>query len=163
MPEQDPLAQLRDIHLPEAISVWPPAPGWWIAGLFVFLLLFLVGRLIYRSMNRNRYRTLAVKQLADLKQYSEQPSLYLQHFNQLLKQTALAAKPTIDIAGLSGTEWLRFLDVSGKTTQFSQGAGQVLNNGPYAPSTPELDLEALQHLGTQWITRHDFRNNGLLK
>lgn len=163
MPEQDPLAQLRDIHLPEAISAWPPAPGWWLAGLLVLLLIFVIGHLIYRWMCRNRYRTLAIKQLVSLEQYSEQPALYLQHFNQLLKQTALAAQPTIDIAGLSGREWLQLLDVTGKTTQFSQGTGQILNDGPYAPSIPELDFEALQRLGKQWITRHDFSNNGPLK
>jgi hypothetical protein len=160
MPEQDPLAQLRDIHLPEAISAWPPAPGWWIAGVMALLLLSIIGRLIYRSRSRNRYRTLAVKQLTHLEQYSGQPALYLQHFNQLLKQTAIAAEPTIDIAGLSGKEWLNFLDASGKTTQFSQGAGQILNDGPYAPSAPELDVPALQRLGKHWITRHDFRNCG---
>ncbi|MEC8428778.1 MAG: DUF4381 domain-containing protein, partial [Pseudomonadota bacterium] len=33
-PTSDPLAQLRDIHLPEdAISQLPTAPGWWILAL----------------------------------------------------------------------------------------------------------------------------------
>ena len=25
------LEQLRDIHLPDAVPMWPPAPGWWFA------------------------------------------------------------------------------------------------------------------------------------
>ncbi|MBS1202779.1 MAG: hypothetical protein H6R22_1288, partial [Chromatiaceae bacterium] len=30
----DPLAGLRDWHLPDPVSWWPPAPGWWlVAGL----------------------------------------------------------------------------------------------------------------------------------
>ena len=34
METEDPLSQLADIHLPEAVSAWPPAVGWWLlAGL----------------------------------------------------------------------------------------------------------------------------------
>ncbi|HYN78294.1 MAG TPA: DUF4381 family protein, partial [Lamprocystis sp. (in: g-proteobacteria)] len=30
----DPLAGLRDWHLPAPVAWWPPAPGWWlVAGL----------------------------------------------------------------------------------------------------------------------------------
>src|SRR5262249_13272553 len=29
-PPEDILAGLRDIHLPEAVSFWPLAPGWWL-------------------------------------------------------------------------------------------------------------------------------------
>ena len=156
MPEQDPLAQLRDIHLPDAISLWPLAPGWWIAGLLLILLLLVACNFLYRSKKRNRYRGLAVRELANLDQYFEQPALYLQHLNQLLKQTALANKSTTDIAALSGNEWLDFLDFTGKTTQFNQGAGRVLNHGPYTPSVPELDVVTLRQLCKQWIMRHDF-------
>ncbi len=32
--------ELRDIHLPEAISWWPPAPGWWfLLGSIVFIVI----------------------------------------------------------------------------------------------------------------------------
>ena len=30
MMQADSLAQLRDIQLPEPISWWPLAPGWWV-------------------------------------------------------------------------------------------------------------------------------------
>ena len=41
-PEQIPL---RDLHLPEAIGLWPLAPGWWVTiTLAVIFLGFLVRR-----------------------------------------------------------------------------------------------------------------------
>ena len=33
----DPLAQLRDIHLPDTVSDWPPGPGWWVLALVLLL------------------------------------------------------------------------------------------------------------------------------
>ena len=33
---------LKDIHLPEAIGWWPLAPGWWILLLLIGLLIFAV-------------------------------------------------------------------------------------------------------------------------
>ena len=35
------LSQLRDIHLPEAVPWWPPAPGWWM--LFALVIAGAVG------------------------------------------------------------------------------------------------------------------------
>ena len=50
MDSEELLAQLADIHLPEPVSYWPPAIGWWIlAAIFLVLLVIL-------------FRTLAGKQ-----------------------------------------------------------------------------------------------------
>ena len=157
MPQQpDPLAQLHDIHLPGAVSPWPPAPGWWILGLL--LLAAIAGILLYwlRHRRRNRYRRLALQQLATLEQRQPQPNTYLQELNELLKRTALAAPKPPPVAGLAGTSWLRFLDRSGATNAFSQGPGRLLLAGPYSPQ-PEADREQLQALHSaarQWIRKH---------
>ena len=39
MNPQDPLSQLKDIHLPAAGGFWPPAPGWWLLTLLALLLI----------------------------------------------------------------------------------------------------------------------------
>ena len=37
-PNAQALAGLRDIHLPEAGSIWPLAPGWWLLAAAVVAL-----------------------------------------------------------------------------------------------------------------------------
>ncbi len=153
MPDQDPLAQLRDIHLPNAISAWPPAPGWWILALLSIATLVGISLWLWRWINANRYRKLALKALNSLDQ--QQPTHYLQQLNSLLKQTALAASPhSEDIAKLSGQQWLQFLDHSASTKDFQQGIGKVLADGPYAVSIENINTAPLHQLAQRWIKQH---------
>ncbi|MFT7129833.1 MAG: hypothetical protein ACI89U_001951 [Gammaproteobacteria bacterium] len=153
MEEQDPLAQLKGIHLPDAIGFWPLAPGWWILALtllaFIIYAVFLVRR---RAVN-NSYRKLALKQLESLPKVD--PLLYLQQVNELLKQTVLVCTPDQNIASLSGRRWLDFLDETfrQKENLFSTGVGSVLATGPYAPKV-EYEIDELEQLARQWISKH---------
>ena len=53
MQEIDPLTiPLRDIHLPEVISWWPLAIGWWI--LIALPIILLLCYLLYRYIRRDR-------------------------------------------------------------------------------------------------------------
>ena len=157
MPAQDPLAQLRDIHLPEPISAWPPALGWWL--VFIIIITLLAASIYYwrKHIQRNRYRKDALQQLAILQRQS--PTDYLQQLNRLLKQTALAAEPTIDIASLSGQQWLAFLDSSGNTSDFSQGIAKVLLDGPYVPDIADFNLLELDKVAERWIKQHDIKRS----
>lgn len=157
MQEQDPLAQLRDIHLPEAISAWPPAPGWWVLFIGIIALLAALAYYWRNHIQCNRYRKHALQQLATLEQ--QNPADYLQQINRLLKQTALAAKPTINIAGLSGQQWLAFLDTSGNNTDFSQGIAKALLDGPYTPVVADFNISELEKIARQWIKHHDIRRS----
>ena len=154
--QQDPLAQLRDIHLPQAVSAWPPAWGWWALAVLVSALFIIALTFLLRRYRRNAYRRQALKQLAAINSHrlKRQHQLYLQQLNQLLKQTALAADQP-QAAGLSGEAWLNFLDTSGNTNAFTQGAGSVLLNGPYqAEVTVDDDLSPLHELAKQWLKGH---------
>jgi hypothetical protein len=158
MPEQDPLAQLRDIHLPDAISTWPPAPGWWIASTLLIALIIGLIYLLIKWIRRNRYRKLALLQLNKLDQ--ENANQYVQQLNQLLKQTALAAQPKQEIAGLCGEPWLQFLDNSGDTQLFCNGVGKILADGPYSPTVENINTKKLNEIAQQWIKNHDVARSG---
>lgn len=157
---QDPLAQLRDIHLPDAVGFWPPAPGWWLLALIV---LVVAGYGLYRWLRHrklNHYRHLALRQLAVLEGQSLSPLETVQQLNILLKRTLIAAPEPPAAAGLSGERWLRFLDQSGHTSAFSNGPGQLLAEAPYRDqplgAQQAEHIEPLQQLVQQWIKNHRF-------
>ena len=138
---QDPLALLRDIHLPETPGWWPPAPGWWLA-----LLLLLLAMIACFWWLRARYqKQLPLKQFLGeirlLKQKFEDRSESvvttseslgcMQALSKLVRQYAISAFGQSDVAGLSGDELLQFLDRTSRTTLFTDGPGRLLAAAPY--------------------------------
>jgi len=153
MNSTDPLAQLRDIHLPQPVSWWPPAPGWWIvalAGLTVFGLgIFFLAR--YRQ--RNRYRRLALRELDSLDNNAPDKMALLETMSVLLRRVALQAYGREEIAPLHGEQWLSFLDRTGKTDRFSQGTAKVLGAGLYQ-TIVDADPEEVRQIIRNWIKGH---------
>lgn len=48
---------LKDIVLPEPVTFWPPAPGWWLlAGLLLLISATLIFWLVRRSQHQRRIR-----------------------------------------------------------------------------------------------------------
>lgn len=162
MEPQDPLAQLRDIHLPNAISLWPPAPGWWIVALIAIIIIALISIVIRQRAAANYYRKLALIELKTLDKSDH--SSYLQQLNQLLKQTAIASGCNHDVGSISGNKWLIFLDQSFSKRYnkrnnyngdcFSNGVGEVLGLGPYAKHS-KYQLDELENLAQRWIKHHN--------
>lgn len=50
------LEQLRDIHLPQAVHWWPPAPGWWIVAALVLALTIWLSRYLLARYRRQYFR-----------------------------------------------------------------------------------------------------------
>ena len=155
-PQQNPLLeQLRPDILPDPVSGWPPAPGWWLLAAIVLLaLLFIVYRLIRFYMSR-RYRRRALKAVKHLHRSSGnmKPASLLGHYNRILKQASLTAYPEQDVAGLHGIQWLTFLDQAASTNGFTHGHGRALGTTRFAPA-PEVDIEGLYQLTCHWIRKH---------
>ena len=150
----DPLAELRDIHLPPAIDPWPPAPGWWLLGALGVLLLILACRYGYKVWKKGAYRREASSQLKQLfENYQHDQQAFLLNYNTLLKRVALSTYPREDVANLTGEAWVSFLDQTGNTHEFTMGPGQVLVDGQYAPLAA-VDVQHLHDLGQTWIKSH---------
>src|SRR5512134_2522616 len=93
---------LRDIHIPEAISWWPRAVGWW---LILVLMPLLVGILywLYQRLTRKTALKTARKLLKALK---NDPSLddlaKLVQLSALLRRVAISTDTRSQVAGLTG-------------------------------------------------------------
>lgn len=130
-PEQIPL---RDLHLPEAIGWWPPAPGWWILMALAAIALAFGVRAWWRARARGAARRYALRQLKDIEREYEKrknPVEFGAHLSELLRRTMLAYAPRNDVAGLTGDAWLEWLDRDLAQPLFSDGPGRQIVELPY--------------------------------
>lgn len=159
----DPLAELRDIHLPSAISWWPPAIGWWIVLLILILLItvaFWWGK--RREALQNRpviYSSIevvdaALDELSELEKAiktGENEKAMAADLSRLLRRSAmrLSVNPS-DVAGLAGEAWLLWLDKQWGKDEFCQGAGRQLIHAQYQPES-DINIEAVCRLCHDWL------------
>jgi cbb3-type cytochrome oxidase subunit 3 len=143
---------LRDIHLPEAISWWPPALGWWWLAILIPLLLALMFWL-YKRITRKTAIKAAKKLLLHIKQDSERDNREkLKALSALLRRVAISKVGRNECAGLTGEQWLEFLDRSVKGSPFTQGIGKLLVTAPYQKNPPtDSDISQLTVLCENWL------------
>jgi Domain of unknown function (DUF4381) len=149
---------LRDIHLPEAIGWWPPALGWWLLAVLIPLTIALIFWL-YKRITRKTAIKAAKKLLQQIRQDTQRDnSQKVQDLSALLRRVAISTTARNECAGLTGQQWLEFLDRSVKKSPFTQGIGQLLANAPYQQSPPtEQEISQLTNLCEDWLkaqTKH---------
>jgi len=146
------LLDLKDIHEPEAIGWWPPAIGWWLVAIAVPLLIILLVWL-YKRLTRKTALKTAKKMLVRIKQDAAQDNLQkLGGLSVLVRRVAISVSPRAKAAGLTGRQWLEFLDASVKGLPFSEGIGQLLADAPYRKTPPtELEVSQLIDLCEDWL------------
>ena len=106
----DPLAGLKDIHLPDPVGFWPLAPGWWALAGLVLLLAALAALLEWRRRQTLAYQAgQALKAIArDRERYADARSVAAQSA-LLMRRVLVSRKGGTDAAALSGGDWQRFL------------------------------------------------------
>jgi len=140
------LDNLHDIIVPNPVSWWPLAPGWYVLILGLIIAATWIGIRLNRQWQQNRFRREALSELDSIKP-SELPAL--------IKRVALCIWPREQVASLSGDDWLQFLDQSSNSDAFTQGPGKKLSALSYSPDTPlgpnNLDFDELKNTIRTWI------------
>ena len=159
-PDPYALDRLHDIVEPPAVSWWPPAAGFWL--LLALILVWLVVAILLTRMlrRRNAYRREGLARLREIApglRSDEGRAEALTQISELLKRTALAGFPREDVAGLSGADWLAFLDRTGGT-DFGSGPASVVAIAPYRKGAAEGlsrdQQDAILASARRWIRRH---------
>ncbi len=148
--------QLQDIHMPSAPDLWPPAIGWWILLTFLIVTLIWFLQKIRREAKQKKYRDAIRAKFKQLeKQLNKNPTNQtIAEINTLLRQVAISRYPREQIASLTGAKWLLFLDKSGKTNNFSKGAGRILVDASYqADNLSNLNLIEFTPLIRRWVRK----------
>ena len=139
------LTNLRDLALPPEVAMWPPAPGWWILAAAVLATAAILAVAAVTYHRRNAYRREALGALD-----SVDPGA----ISSVLKRTALAAWPREQVAALSGTAWLAFLDRTGRTTAFSAGAGRHIETLAFGGVVDDGIADAARAAARNWVRGH---------
>ena len=145
---------LRDIHLPAAVSWWPPAMGWWI------LAAVLLGGLIAAawgaySRRRLRLQRAALNELEQLEhRYATggDAHAYARGLSRLARRLTIALDASARAA--TGNEWLLALQrVGGRELPGELVA--VLLEAPYSPARADvIDPATYTHTASamrEWI------------
>ena len=150
---------LKDIHLPEPISWWPLAPGWWI--LFFCLLLLgvalFIGRKIHIKKQLSRDIQTELNTIKQQFQTTQNKPQLARSLSALLRRANISYYPHANIAGLTGEQWLEHLDNTNKKVNanlaFNSETGKILLSAPYLPENKHLDFDAqtLISLCESWL------------
>lgn len=146
---------IQEVLPPEPVSWWPATPGWLLLAIAVLAWLAGWGWRRWRRWLRDRYRREALARLATP---INDPAAALQATAIILKATALAAFPRRDVASLSGSDWLQWLESSGAS--FSNASRTLLAEHQYRPPA-RIDPTAIERLVAEtraWVRNHEAQN-----
>jgi hypothetical protein len=153
----DPLAQLRDIHLPDPVTGWPPALAWWLLLCLCIVVITLLLRHLLRRHRCRAYRRAArteLRQIHEAWQQEQDDSSYLQQLNSVLKRVALRSFPAADVAPLNGDNWCGFLDRQWQRPPPTQFTDTGLALAVYSPAQTHCDIDTIHGLAISWLNQH---------
>lgn len=156
LPGQDPLAQLNDIHTPDAVSYWPLDWGWWLVIAIALVITTAITVMLVRRYRHAKARRMAKAELAMITCDTED---WPARLNAILKRTALAYCPQEKVASLYGEQWQQFLEEAlpkSATSNTMPGLKRLSSLRYQAAPVSKSDFESVHQACNQWLKRASF-------
>jgi hypothetical protein len=147
--QASPLAELKDIHLPDPTSLWPLAIGWWILLVIVISTIIVI---VIWQIKRWRLSEAKRRALTDISNLAPTASDWPQALHKLMRRLTISYFDQEEVAQLHGQPLVQFLTSQLKPAQQSncQGELQKLVNAQYQPAA-DLDFEEQTKAIEYWI------------
>ena len=151
----DDVLPLRDIHLPDPVSWWPPAIGWWLLLLLILLSLLAIYWLV-KKISKPVLKKSAKEELDAV------ISAYEIHQNkqQVVKELSIAIRrigisylPRNSTAGIVGAQWYARLNQLANKDCLRTDVIQLLSVAPYqkSPEISDKQLRAVFRQTRKWL------------
>ena len=144
----DNLPELRDIHLPDGVSVFPLSYGWWLIIFIILLAPYLVHLLL--QIHRAGKKLYALRFLSNIS--TDNPVIFAIKVSELLKRICLHKYP--EAVNLFGNQWIEFLNRHTEKA-LEKRAGDLLKDAPYiakdSKSYGEEEVNELRRFCVKWI------------
>jgi len=147
---------LRDIHLPEPVSWWPPAPGWWWLAGFVVLVAVVAAFGWWRRRRGRIVRAAQAEFLAISQHYAEtaDPHELVRQLSRLARRCALALADDRNVAAATGADWQNVLARVTTSGSVDDWLRATLVEAPYRRAS-DIDGARLLAAFEHWL--HDLR------
>lgn len=139
-PSANALDGLRDIHLPDPVSFWPLAPGWWLALLAVVAIALLVHfALRARRLSPRRAALCELERLENDYSSTGDVSALAEGLSALLRRISLLRSDRTRVASTHGEA--RALLLSTEKNAFSPALVTGIENVMYQNTTTDVPRE----------------------
>lgn len=157
---QDPLASLRDIHLPDAPGLWPLAIGWWI--VILAILFSLMCFFLWQSKRNRKIQSEIETDITEdfsedlhriIKDFDNHQNnvLLVQQVSMLLRKVSMT--DSRNHAAITGNDWLAALDKRFDTNKFTQQYVKLFQQQQYAGQV-EIDIKSFIHFIEECLSKN---------
>jgi hypothetical protein len=146
------LKALADIHLPDQISWWPPAPGWWAILVLSLVIIYFAIKFFNKKRHQSKYKKLANSELQTITRFwQKQQNLIATaaRLSPLMRRIAIANHQRNEIASLNDQQWLLFLDQQPGLLSISKNYSEILIDLPYQDPMIKFDSEEQKQLAVK--------------